>query len=160
MAVHDTAEGMARALDRYAHTVERSAETVFRDAMKAAGQSLWINTPTDTGFLRSNWVIVAAGDEPPIGRFGSYAEFFAVGVFDSGARDAQAEAVGIRMIDAVNEAADKLQLGDVVELANATAYAIYIEGGHSQEQAPEGMLGPARQALEAYLASQSILRAG
>ena len=151
VAVHTTFESFAKALDKHVVAVERSLDTWIQDAVKAGAQSVWIVTPTDTGFLRSNWVLVEAGAEPPVGRFGSYAELFGAGVFDSGGRMARAEQVGIQMIDDINTKAESLRVGDTVEIANGTLYAIYIEGGHSA-QAPQGMLRPALQALEARAA--------
>ena len=151
MAVHTSLRSLADALERYPKEIDRNSREYFIDAVKAAATTMWVVTPVATGFLRSNWALVPAGGRPPVGRFGSYAELFAARSGSGSEGRGIADIVGIQMVDDISEDAEKLRIGDVIDIANGTHYAILIEAGHSRK-APAGMLGPAVQVLEAHLA--------
>lgn len=141
MAVHTTAESFNRALLAHSVRVKRNAETAFRDTIKAGANVCVALSPRDTGFFVSNWELVGDGDTPRVGRFGSYRELAAARRTGSG----RAVELAARATDDVNEAAKAAKLGTRRDVANATLYGQYLEDGSSQ-QAPAGVLTPARQA--------------
>lgn len=119
------------AIDRAVFNTQETLRRVFQRAALMCLGSIVVGdppyspgTPVDTGFARSNWYPVLTG-----GAGGSAPSDGAV----------VAEAGSDPMPAAIN-AVEQAQLGQTIWFVNTVPYIVALEYGHSQRQAPQGMV--------------------
>ncbi|MCY4441128.1 MAG: hypothetical protein OXE53_13060 [Deltaproteobacteria bacterium] len=164
MAIHRTVSSFRRALNRHAGNVQSNAKSGFRQTLARGGGIMVRITPFDTGYLKSNWDLVPAGQRPKVGRFGSYAELAALRFLTNLEPPLREFVAGQSTVFVIQKAVQarirqdalKAILGAVYQVANATPYAIRINAGASR-QAPAGMTGPGREWMRQFWRRQRLL---
>jgi hypothetical protein len=105
---------------RAVNSVKKRTEKTLKEAYEELFSDIITGTPVDTGRLRGNWQTTV--NESPSG--------------ETGDLDPSGEIAKSR----VKAGLASFKLGDNVFFTNNAPYAKYIEYGHSQKQAPIGMV--------------------
>lgn len=107
-------------IKKFTDKAEISAEKVFRGSALTIFRAVILRTPVDTGRLRANWQCSLN--------------------IPSGGEIDGTDKTGSGAISAAASKTNDAKLSDSIYLVNNLPYAQAIEDGHSQEQAPAGMV--------------------
>ena len=99
-------------IEKFKNNTEKAATLIFRGTSLNLFSKIIRRTPVDTGRLRSNWY---SSINSPVSTVDGSGEGF-------------------------QKTAERLKLGDSAYFVNNLPYAKVIERGHSQKQAPYGMV--------------------
>ena len=114
-------------IDAFSKKVEEAGTKIFRGTCLNLFGKIIRRTPVDTGRLRSNWY---SSINAPVSTVDGSGEGF-------------------------SQTAEKLKLGDAAYFVNNLPYAKAIERGHSQDQAPHGMVRVTIVEFEHIVAQQA-----
>jgi hypothetical protein len=118
-------------LTRFGEVTDEQAKVIFQKIVIDLDSRIVLDTPVDVGRARGNWF-------PSINN-------------PSNAVDLEAkDKSGEKSVSRLTSTARNAKLGDTVWFTNNLPYILALENGHSQKQAPDGMVDVNLNAVQAF----------
>lgn len=107
-------------LGQFVEITKEKMDAIFQDILVELGESVIMLSPVDTGRFKGNWQLTA--ESPSNQSLINY------------------DKEGLRTLEKLVSVANTLEAGQRAYIVNNLRYAIPLEYGHSQTQAPNGMV--------------------
>ena len=134
MAIHTSVSSFNKSIDKWMKkTAPNAVKITITKVLLSTWQAVMSGSPVNDGVFRSNWVLM-------VDELSNMQDWSLKG---SGAKS---RSFGLNRLPDIKE----FDIGDFFVISNALPYSYALEGGHSK-QAPQGIIGPAKRAVEAKI---------